>query len=76
MVAVGLRNFPGFLTHQVHKYITSDHENTYQDFVSGQLRSCTWRSLWEAINIRHSGLDPESGISFWIPALAGMTTLI
>jgi hypothetical protein len=29
----------------------------------------------EAFNIRHSGLDPESRISFWIPAFAGMTTL-
>jgi hypothetical protein len=30
----------------------------------------------EAFNIRHSGLDPESRISVWIPAFAGMTTLI
>jgi hypothetical protein len=30
----------------------------------------------EAFNIRHSGLDPESRISFWIPAFAGMTTMI
>ena len=29
----------------------------------------------EAFNIRHSGLDPESRISVWIPAFAGMTTL-
>jgi hypothetical protein len=63
-------------THQVHKYIGSDHENTYQDCVSGQLGSCNRKSLLEAFNIRHSGLDPESRISFWIPAFAGMTTLI
>jgi len=30
----------------------------------------------EAFNIRHSGLDPESRIYVWIPAFAGMTTLI
>jgi hypothetical protein len=38
----------------------------------------------EAFNIRHSGLDPvsstgqspESRLSFWIPAFAGMTHLI
>jgi hypothetical protein len=30
----------------------------------------------EAFNIRHSGLDPESRISVWIPAFAGMITLI
>ena len=30
----------------------------------------------EAFNIRHSGLDPESRVSVWIPAFAGMTTLI
>jgi hypothetical protein len=30
----------------------------------------------EAFDIRHSGLDPESRISVWIPAFAGMTTLI
>jgi hypothetical protein len=30
----------------------------------------------EAFNIRHSGLDPESRISVWIPAFAGMTTQI
>jgi hypothetical protein len=29
-----------------------------------------------AFNIRHSGLDPESRLYFWIPAFAGMTTLI
>jgi hypothetical protein len=27
----------------------------------------------EAFNIRHSGLDPESRMYFWIPAFAGMT---
>jgi hypothetical protein len=31
-----LENTP-VLTHQVHKYIASDHENTYQDCVSEQL---------------------------------------
>ncbi len=30
----------------------------------------------ETFNIRHSGLDPESRLSFWIPAFAGMTTVI
>jgi hypothetical protein len=30
----------------------------------------------EAFDLCHSGLDPESRISFWIPAFAGMTTLI
>jgi hypothetical protein len=30
----------------------------------------------EVFNLRHSGLDPESRISVWIPAFAGMTTLI
>jgi hypothetical protein len=30
----------------------------------------------EAFTIRHSGPDPESRISFWILAFAGMTTLI
>jgi hypothetical protein len=30
----------------------------------------------EAFDIRHSGLDPESRIFVWIPAFAGMTTLI
>jgi len=30
----------------------------------------------EAFNIRHFGLDPESRISVWIPAFAGMTTMI
>jgi len=30
----------------------------------------------EAFSLRHSGLDPESRISAWIPAFAGMTTLI
>jgi hypothetical protein len=30
----------------------------------------------EAFNIRHSGLEPESGISVWIPAFAGMAALI
>jgi hypothetical protein len=30
----------------------------------------------EAFDIRHSGLDPESRISFWTPAFAGMTTRI
>jgi len=28
------------------------------------------------LNIRHSGLDPESRMYFWIPAFAGMTTPI
>jgi hypothetical protein len=41
-----------------------------------QFRRCIWRSLLEALNIRHSGLDPESRISVWIPAFAGMTALI
>jgi hypothetical protein len=29
----------------------------------------------ENFEIRHSGLDPESSFSFWIPAFAGMTLL-
>jgi hypothetical protein len=29
----------------------------------------------ENFKIRHSGLDPESSFSFWIPAFPGMTLL-
>ena len=34
------------------------------------------RNTLGGLHIRHSGLDPESRISFWIPAFAGMTTLV
>jgi len=34
------------------------------------------RPLWEAFNIRHSGLDPESRISVWISPFVRMTDLV
>jgi hypothetical protein len=55
------------------KDIAGNHENTCQDFVSGQPGSGNRRSLLEAFHFRRSGPDPEPMNSFWTPAFARMT---
>jgi hypothetical protein len=62
------------LTHQMHKFIGENGKNPWVDCLCRQLGNFNWKALLEVFNIRHSGLDPESRISFWIPAFAGMTT--
>jgi hypothetical protein len=63
-------------SHQVHKRIDKNPENGFYDCLSAVFAGDNSISLLETFGIRHSGLDPESRISFWIPAFAGMTNLI
>jgi len=65
-----------FFTHQVHNLTDKNPENGCDDCLSAVFAGENSISLLETFGIRHSGLDPESRISFWIPAFAGIKNLI